>query len=102
MNSLTQTQSQINIQSNDLQALVSECLKAAANTYQEFVAKNWWSGTWEEMATVYLQVWGEEQGVDLSGVIIPSASVDQFNAALLDDPDYADWLAQSATGIPMF
>lgn len=101
MTMLLETQPKIN--TLDIPALIADCLTAAANTYQEFAAKcpNW-TMTQAETEQVYLQTWGAEYGIDLVEAAAQIPTVDQFNTALLDDPDYADFLAQTASGIPMF
>ena len=44
----------------------------------------------------------EAQFGPIPSEIAETYGIDQINAALANDEDYADWLAQTATGIPMF
>lgn len=101
MNTLTETTLKINTYPDWYVAgIVSEVLEAAAAYYTEYPGL-----AWETVCQIFLDVRGRHEGIDLSATPIPPApmpSIDEINAALLDDPDYADFLAQTNSGIPMF
>lgn len=104
MNTLTETQTKIN---SDwyVASIANEALKAAECAFLAESQKDYFRLDWDTFARIYLQVWGKAENVDLSTVAIPAFAdphVTNINTALADDPDYQDWLAQSATGIPMF
>ncbi len=102
MTTLTQTQPEINTQYPDwyVASIAREALAAAEQYFIQHPGL-----AWETVCHIYLTVFGQKEGVDLSQTTIPAAPEINEWLASLEAGDVDDRLAamsQQYSGIPAF